>query len=52
MPRMDGEIVLIDFGLATQSIQDEDRSVDLYVLESARLEVRIRGRRRGLMRMC
>ena len=35
MPRLDGEIVLIDFGLATQSIQDEDRSVDLYVLERA-----------------
>ena len=30
-----GEIVLIDFGLATQSIQDEDRAVDLYVLEKA-----------------
>ena len=29
------EIVLIDFGLATQSIQDEDRAVDLYVLERA-----------------
>ena len=34
-PGFDGEIVLIDFGLATQSIQDEDRSVDLYVLERA-----------------
>ena len=32
---MAGEIVLIDFGLATQSIQDEDRAVDLYVLERA-----------------
>ena len=31
----DGEIVLIDFGLATQSAQDEDRAVDLYVLERA-----------------
>lgn len=30
-----GEIVLLDFGLATQSIQDEDRAVDLYVLERA-----------------
>ena len=30
-----GEIMLIDFGLATQSIQDEDRAVDLYVLEKA-----------------
>lgn len=29
------EIVLIDFGLASQSIQDEDRAVDLYVLERA-----------------
>ena len=27
--------MLIDFGLATQSIQDEDRAVDLYVLERA-----------------
>ncbi|KAL8911269.1 MAG: hypothetical protein Q9172_007699, partial [Xanthocarpia lactea] len=32
---MDGEIVLIDFGLATQSSQDEDKAVDLYVLERA-----------------
>ncbi|EEP75388.1 conserved hypothetical protein [Uncinocarpus reesii 1704] len=32
---MDGDIVLIDFGLASQSIQDEDRAVDLYVLERA-----------------
>jgi TP53 regulating kinase-like protein len=32
---LQGEIVLIDFGLATQSIQDEDRAVDLYVLERA-----------------
>ena len=30
-----GEIVLIDFGLAAQSIQDEDKAVDLYVLERA-----------------
>lgn len=30
-----GEVVLIDFGLATQSVQDEDRAVDLYVLERA-----------------
>jgi len=30
-----GEITLIDFGLATQMIQDEDRAVDLYVLERA-----------------
>ncbi|EEQ27267.1 serine/threonine-protein kinase bud32 [Microsporum canis] len=34
-PSLDGEIVLIDFGLASQSIQDEDRAVDLYVLERA-----------------
>lgn len=34
-PNLNGEIVLIDFGLATQSIQDEDRAVDLYVLERA-----------------
>ncbi|KAJ6096322.1 EKC/KEOPS complex subunit [Penicillium sp. IBT 16267x] len=32
---MDGEVVLIDFGLASQSTQDEDRAVDLYVLERA-----------------
>ena len=30
-----GDIVLIDFGLATQSSHDEDRAVDLYVLERA-----------------
>jgi TP53 regulating kinase and related kinases len=30
-----GEVVLIDFGLAAQSVQDEDRAVDLYVLERA-----------------
>ena len=35
VPNLNGEIVLIDFGLATQSIQDEDRAVDLYVLERA-----------------
>ncbi|PYH69179.1 serine/threonine protein kinase BUD32 [Aspergillus vadensis CBS 113365] len=34
-PDMQGEVVLIDFGLASQSIQDEDRAVDLYVLERA-----------------
>ncbi|RDW82166.1 serine kinase bud32 [Coleophoma cylindrospora] len=32
---LDGEIILIDFGLASQSVQDEDRAVDLYVLERA-----------------
>ncbi|KAI0183694.1 kinase-like domain-containing protein [Xylaria flabelliformis] len=30
-----GEIVLIDFGLASQSTSEEDRAVDLYVLERA-----------------
>ncbi|KAG9233895.1 kinase-like protein [Amylocarpus encephaloides] len=30
-----GEVVLIDFGLASQSTADEDRAVDLYVLERA-----------------
>ncbi|KXL51248.1 MAG: hypothetical protein FE78DRAFT_136212, partial [Acidomyces sp. 'richmondensis'] len=30
-----GELVLIDFGLAMQSSSDEDRAVDLYVLERA-----------------
>ncbi|KIV97920.1 hypothetical protein PV10_01621 [Exophiala mesophila] len=34
-PDVSGEIVLIDFGLATQSTQEEDRAVDLYVLERA-----------------
>ena len=34
-PSLNGEIVLIDFGLATQTVQDEDRAVDLYVLERA-----------------
>ncbi|KAL6247430.1 serine/threonine-protein kinase bud32 [Rhinocladiella similis] len=34
-PDLTGDIVLIDFGLATQSIQEEDRAVDLYVLERA-----------------
>lgn len=32
---LDGEIVLIDFGLAHQNAVDEDRAVDLYVLERA-----------------
>jgi TP53 regulating kinase-like protein len=32
---LSGGIVLIDFGLATQAVQDEDRAVDLYVLERA-----------------
>ena len=27
--------MLIDFGLASQSVSDEDRAVDLYVLERA-----------------
>lgn len=30
-----GEVVIIDFGLGVQSSQDEDRAVDLYVLERA-----------------
>lgn len=30
-----GDIVLIDFGLAGQSSQEEDKAVDLYVLERA-----------------
>ena len=34
-PSLDGDVVLIDFGLATQSVQDEDKAVDLYVLERA-----------------
>ncbi|KAI9757005.1 MAG: hypothetical protein M1815_002340 [Lichina confinis] len=34
-PSLDGDIVLIDFGLAAQSVQDEDRAIDLYVLERA-----------------
>jgi TP53 regulating kinase-like protein len=34
-PSMAGEIYLIDFGLASQSSYDEDRAVDLYVLERA-----------------
>ncbi len=32
---VEGGVVLIDFGLATQSMADEDRAVDLYVLERA-----------------
>lgn len=32
---LQGEVVLIDFGLATQSSLEEDRAVDLYVLERA-----------------
>jgi TP53 regulating kinase-like protein len=32
---LDGEIVIIDFGLASQSSSEEDRAVDLYVLERA-----------------
>lgn len=34
-PTLEGEVVLIDFGLAQQSVQDEDKAVDLYVLERA-----------------
>jgi len=32
---VEGDVILIDFGLATQSSSDEDRAVDLYVLERA-----------------
>jgi len=32
---LEGDIVLIDFGLATVAQQEEDRAVDLYVLERA-----------------
>ena len=32
---LEGDIILIDFGLATQAVQEEDRAVDLYVLERA-----------------
>ena len=32
---LSGDIILIDFGLATQAVQEEDRAVDLYVLERA-----------------
>lgn len=34
-PSMGGEVVIIDFGLASQSVHPEDRAVDLYVLERA-----------------
>ena len=32
---LDGEIVIIDLGLASGSVHEEDRAVDLYVLERA-----------------
>jgi len=32
---LQGDMVLIDFGLAVQTVQDEDKAVDLYVLERA-----------------
>ncbi|KXH35988.1 serine/threonine-protein kinase BUD32 [Colletotrichum simmondsii] len=32
---LDGQVFIIDFGLASQSTSDEDRAVDLYVLERA-----------------
>ncbi|KAH0537683.1 serine/threonine-protein kinase bud32 [Glutinoglossum americanum] len=32
---LDGQVVLIDFGLGAVSVQDEDKAVDLYVLERA-----------------
>ncbi|MCJ1442426.1 MAG: serine/threonine-protein kinase bud32 [Stictis urceolatum] len=34
-PNLDGEIMLIDFGLAVLAGADEERAVDLYVLERA-----------------
>ena len=34
-PAVPGEVVIIDFGLGSVSSQDEDRAVDLYVLERA-----------------
>jgi len=33
--KLAGEIVIIDLGLASTSVQEEDRAVDLYVLERA-----------------
>ncbi|KAF2140587.1 uncharacterized protein K452DRAFT_299324 [Aplosporella prunicola CBS 121167] len=30
-----GAVIIIDFGLAAQTVQDEDKAVDLYVLERA-----------------
>lgn len=35
LPQFQGSVYLIDFGLTTASIQDEDKAVDLYVLERA-----------------
>jgi TP53 regulating kinase-like protein len=32
---LSGKVILIDFGLATQTVSEEDRAVDLYVLERA-----------------
>lgn len=32
---LEGDIVIIDFGLASQGVHEEDRAVDLYVLERA-----------------
>ncbi|OHE95570.1 protein kinase-11 [Colletotrichum orchidophilum] len=32
---LEGQVFIIDFGLASQSTSDEDRAVDLYVLERA-----------------
>jgi TP53 regulating kinase-like protein len=32
---LSGAVIIIDFGLASQTVQDEDRAVDLYVLERA-----------------
>ncbi|KAH7380354.1 serine/threonine-protein kinase bud32 [Phaeosphaeria sp. MPI-PUGE-AT-0046c] len=33
--KLEGDVYIIDFGLTTASIQDEDKAVDLYVLERA-----------------
>lgn len=32
---LEGAVTIIDFGLASQTVQDEDKAVDLYVLERA-----------------
>ncbi|ROV96270.1 hypothetical protein VMCG_07698 [Cytospora schulzeri] len=42
---LDGEIVIIDFGLASQSSSEEDRAVDLYVLERAFLSTHPRAQK-------
>ncbi|KAK4169187.1 hypothetical protein QBC43DRAFT_308889 [Cladorrhinum sp. PSN259] len=42
---VEGDVVLIDFGLAMQSQSDEDRAVDLYVLERAFMSTHPRAER-------